>query len=162
MGEHLELARHLFGLGFSVLPLGENKVPVRKWKRLQTERCNADELGEWFGRWGYRPGIITGELSGIVVVDCDDATTTETVARAGFASDTQQQTRRGRHFVFSHPGYRTKNRVRVAGRPVDVRGDGGFVVAYPAALNWTKKQIVDCPCFCEWTLENHLLTSGTF
>tara|TARA_B100000809_G_scaffold38596_1_gene33744 strand:- start:883 stop:1359 length:477 start_codon:yes stop_codon:yes gene_type:complete len=154
MVEHLELARHLFGLGFSVLPLGENKVPVRKWKRLQTERCTTDDLIEWFGRWKYRPGVVTGELSGIVVVDCDDAIATKTVERAEFSSDTQQRTRRGRHFIYRHPGYRTKNRRNVCGRAIDVRGDGGYIVAYPAAINWTKKQITNCPCYCEWIVEN--------
>ena len=149
MTNRYELAEHLYSLGFSVLPLSDKKTPVVKWKPLQTQRCSPADLVEWFQDRGFRPGIITGELSGVVVVDCDDADATARVEAAGATSPTQQQTRRGRHYVFRHPGSDTRNRRSVGGRAVDVRGDGGYVVAYDDAGSWTSDDIESAPVYRE-------------
>ena len=148
-GNYYELAEHLYSLGFSVLPLSHKKTPVVKWKQLQTERCSPAKLVEWFRDRGFRPGIVTGELSRVVVVDCDSAEATAYVEAAGATSPTQQQTRRGRHYLFRHPGCDTRNRRSVGGRAVDVRGDGGYVVAYEDAGSWTSGDIEDAPMYVE-------------
>ena len=137
-GTHHRLAVHLYNLGFSLLPLAANKVPVVKWNRLQAERCSRADVDLWFRDNDWRPGIITGGLSGIVVVDCDDAGAVGMIENAGCGSDVRQATKRGRHFVFRHPGVLTRNRRRLGGQNIDVRGDGGYVVAYDDAAKWTK------------------------
>ena len=145
---HYQLAKHLHGLGFSLLPLAA-KVPTVKWKRLQGVRCTESDLHTWFAEHDWRPGIITGGLSGGVVVECDAHATAAGIGRAGWGSPTQQATRRGRHFVFRHPGQHTRNRRRVGGVPVDIRGDGGYVVAYDDAAAWTAHGIAAAPIYSE-------------
>ena len=74
-----------------MLPLAA-KVPTVKWKRLQGVRCTESDLHTWFAEHDWRPGIITGGLSGVVVVDCDDHATAAGIVRAGWGSPTQQAT----------------------------------------------------------------------
>jgi hypothetical protein len=141
------LAYHLHQLGFSILPLASRtKRPARKWKRFQTERCDALDLVAWFVDNDFQPGIVTGAISGIVVVDCDQAAVPDS-ARQLCDSTLTQQTTRGKHFVYRHPGYRCGNRQRINGDAVDIRGDGGYVAAYREAERWTADRIAQAPLY---------------
>jgi hypothetical protein len=142
--KRLAFALHLRELGLNLLPL-RDKVPQRKWKRLQTTRNTMTELVEWFFSRSYEIGIITGELSGIVVVDCDAPEMAEKCSR----SDVTQRTKRGLHLIYAHPGRTTKNRHKVGGLPIDVRGDGGYVCAYPDAAAWSLSGILTAPDYVE-------------
>lgn len=135
------IALHLHELGFSLLPIYE-KRPVRKWKPLQYERIDLHTLVHWFYSQQYEPGIITGELSGIIAVDYDEG-----IETGDQASTVTQRTKRGVHHIFRHPGYHCGNRQRVDGRRVDVRGDGGYIKAYPDCLNWTDNSLLDAPVY---------------
>jgi putative DNA primase/helicase len=42
------------------------------------------------------------------------------------------RTSKGAHFYFRHPGTEVRNGTHLLGRPIDVRGDGGYVVAPPS------------------------------
>lgn len=95
----------------------------------------------WWERWPEaNVGIRTGKESKVVVIDLDRrhggeeslkgleeryGTLPETVsARTGGG---------GLHLFFAHPGGTVKNKVQVAGLPgLDVRGDGGYIVAPPS------------------------------
>lgn len=144
MREH-ELALHLYDLGFSVLPVNpRSKVPCVKWKPLQTERATRDQIDEWFSGKRRRVGIITGCLSGIVAVDCDNPSET-----APQETSLQQATKRGRHYVYRHPGRHVKNRQAVGGRPIDFRGDGGYILAYQDSAEWSKDDIESAPVY-DW------------
>ena len=60
-------------LGWSVIPLryGE-KVPTLAWQVFQHRRAEEDEIRSWFKRWGrINLGIVTGPISGLVVLDID-------------------------------------------------------------------------------------------
>ena len=92
---------------------------------------------------------MTGEVSGVVVVDCDNRSAAEAVVAAGYDSVTQQATKRGRHYVFRHPGNLTRNRRNVGGEKIDVRGDGGYVVAYEDSATWTADLLADAPTYHE-------------
>lgn len=153
MNDALELAKRLYRLGFSIIPLTADKRPARPWKRYQSERCTPTDLDHWFGLADYRPGIVTGELSGIVVVDCDDEETVAAFRGSYAASPIEQRTRRGSHFVYRHPGWRTPNRQRVDGLPCDVRGDGGYVVAYADAITWAAQELETAPSYVEPCVE---------
>ena len=142
------IALHAAALGFSVLPLYDNKRPAVKWKRLQTERATAAELAEWFVDNDYTPGIITGEMSGIVAVDIDHVDALDAYLDGpNVESDVMQRTPRGWHYIYTHPGERTPNRQRVGGAMLDVRGDGGYVVAYDDVLRWTALGVATGPVY---------------
>lgn len=115
------------------------KRPLIPWRPFQTDIVSADAVRHWFERWpDANVGLITGGLSGLVVLDVDIShagadslaalerehgalpTTLEAVTGGG-----------GRHIYFRHPGHPVMNRVAL--RPgIDVRGDGGCVVAPPS------------------------------
>ncbi len=95
--------------------------------------------------WAERPeanvGICAGEGSGTVVIDVDVKAGGEETLRALEASHgplpdtlTARTGSGGRHVFFQHPGWKVRNSVGQAGlgRGLDVRGDGGYVVAPPS------------------------------
>lgn len=114
--------------GFSVIPVGKDKKPMFIWEKYQKQRPTEEEIAEWyFEKNPAGVAILTGELSGVVVLDVEvdgdasglDIPTTPTAKTGGG----------GRHYYFKHPGHEVKNRVRINKRKIDLRGDGGYVVA---------------------------------
>lgn len=124
-----ELAMGLLSDGFSVVPSGggeSGKAPIIKWEPYQARLPDKKELEHWDFR--YNPvlwGIVTGSISGIVVVDADDAETRARIEATGL--DPHIETPRGgAHFYFQYPGHPVKT---IAGLlpKIDIRADGGFV-----------------------------------
>ena len=69
------LAHGYWTRGWSVLALPPGqKAPTSSWKMRQTQRLNPFAIAMW---WTQRPdanlGIVTGRVSGLVVVDLDHA-----------------------------------------------------------------------------------------
>src|SRR5258708_6877421 len=57
--------------GFSVIPL-DKKVPRIEWIKYQTQRPTENEINNWWNQWpDANIGIVTGAISGIIVVDVD-------------------------------------------------------------------------------------------
>jgi hypothetical protein len=124
------------------------KHPIgRSWKQFQNKRQTPEELIEAFKK---RPdanvGIVTGEISGILVVDCDGPEGFESFCKVN-ANELPElpivKTGKGYHFYGRHPGGKLKNFVKT--HPgLDGRGDGGYVVAPPSRhadgheYKWTK------------------------
>ena len=109
-------------------------------------------------------GILTGAPSGIVVIDVD-AGGEETLAKlerehGPLPPTVQARTGTGRrHIYFKHPGMPVKNDVkRRLGPGLDVRGDGGFVVA-PPSLHANGKRYEWMPGAAPWDRELATLPS---
>lgn len=129
------LASEYLNRGWSVIPLSGKRPALASWRRLQTNRASPQQLGEWFG--GHSPahvGIVTGKLSGLVVVDCDTPQDAEfwqqqfpktpLIVRTGGG---------GAHFYYRYPdGDHVGNRAKLLARRIDLRGEGGYVVAPPS------------------------------
>lgn len=132
--------------GLSIIPLTvETKQPVTTWKAAQTEAATIDDLERWCANGVMRPrgsvvypfnlGLVTGALSGVVVIDCDDQAAMETAKEIGLWSPIRVITRRGVHLYFRHPGPGTHIKTVPNGLgwyKMDVKGDGGFVVLPPS------------------------------
>lgn len=97
----------------------------------------------WFAKWpDANLGIAAGATSGLVVLDIDprhdgDESLAELQRRHGNLPATAEVLTGGggRHLYFAHPGdgARLRNRAGLAGLAgLDVRGDGGYVVAPPS------------------------------
>ena len=117
--------------GFSIIPLcAKGKKPLlNTWKEFQNRRPSAREVCRW---WKMYPdsniGIVTGAISGIVVVDVEKDGTIE-----GFTPTVTAQTGGGGwHLYYKHPEIVVKNSVRKVATLTDIRGDGGYVVAPPS------------------------------
>jgi hypothetical protein len=140
------LARRLFALGLSVIPVprpqpgvppghpGDGKVPAIAWSAYQKRRPTAREIDAWFGAAPMNLAVITDQLSGAVVVDADEPEALRWLVRRLPWTPWQTQTARGFHLWYRHPGVRVPNRARVetgVGKlKIDVRGDGGYVIAW--------------------------------
>lgn len=66
----LDVAKKYLKAGFSVIPLN-GKIPAIEWKEYQTRYPTEEELEQWFSDGKKNIGIVTGEISGITVVDVD-------------------------------------------------------------------------------------------
>lgn len=127
----LDQALRLLSMGMSVIPLkARDKRPaLNSWKPYQERRATVDEVRSWFdGGVDLNIGIVTGAVSQIVAVDGDSLDAVNWL-HVTHPSPMRTRTGKGKHFFFRHPGVVIKNNVKLGGMALDVRGDGGYVVA---------------------------------
>lgn len=126
--------------GWSVIPvLAREKRPAIRWLEFQHRRADKTELERWFRHWPQaNVGIVTGAVSGLVVLDVDwSHGGRESLAALAQAYGPVPVTLEaitgggGQHLYFAHPGGLVRNQVGVA-PGIDRRGDGGYVVAPPS------------------------------
>ena len=114
--------------GFNVIPIrAGDKVPATQWRNYQSRHSTTDEIG----RWAVQPGnigIVTGAISGIVVLDLDSPEAIAEAEQRGLPDTVAVRTGKGRHVYFAHPGGVVGNRTAIF-PGADIRGDGGYVVA---------------------------------
>jgi hypothetical protein len=122
----------------------KGKHPAVPWTKYQTERASREQIIEWFtGKYrDYGVGLITGKVSGFFVIDIDEAPgkpgadTIQNVQMIHGDLPLTVQARTGgggRHILLRHPGSKYITTAKnVLGPGVDVRGDGGFIVAAPS------------------------------
>jgi hypothetical protein len=128
----LDVALAYLRRDWSVIPIDANsKRPLVAWSRYQTKRATTLEVRQW---WADHPtagvGIVTGRISQLVVVDFDGpAATTEL---GNWPETYEVQTPNGVHrYYLLGPEDRAVTGVSLFGKGVDVRGEGGYVIAPP-------------------------------
>jgi len=135
-----DAARACLARGWSVIPIERRgKRPLVAWLEFQDRLATPEELDAWFARWPEaNVGIVTGRISGLVVIDVDARHGgEESLARLESAHGPLPASVEaltgggGRHLYFAHPGGRVGNRVGLF-PGIDLRGDGGCVVAPPS------------------------------
>jgi hypothetical protein len=107
---------------------------------LKSATCDEAQVREWWRRWpDANIGIATGAASGLVALDVDvekgGAGTLAALERAhGKLPRTAQVLTGGGgwHYLFRHPGEDVRNSVGKLGAGLDIRGDGGYVIAAPS------------------------------
>ncbi|WP_304459403.1 bifunctional DNA primase/polymerase [Alicyclobacillus sendaiensis] len=119
--------------GLSVIPLQHRgKHPLVEWERWQTERPSDGQIRQWAERWpSCNWGVVTGAVSGVVVLDLDSREAIREALRRGLPKAPLVATARGVHLYFAHPGWHVQNKVKLF-PGADVRGDGGYVCAPPS------------------------------
>ena len=126
--------------GWSVIPVRERaKRPAVPWKRYQRKCVTEKTLHDWFRRSpDFNVAIVTGGLSGLVVLDVDprhggNESLRDLEREHGALPNTMESITGGggRHVYFSHPGGVVKNRTNIE-PGIDLRGDGGCIVAPPS------------------------------
>ena len=126
--------------GWSAIPIRERaKRPAVAWKAFQRKCVSEETLPDWFGRApNSNVGIVTGTLSGLVVLDVDPRHGGKESLRKlerehGALPDTMESVTGGggRHLYFSHPGGVVHNRTNIE-PGIDLRGDGGCIVSPPS------------------------------
>lgn len=96
-------------------------------------------VDRWFAKASLNIGIVTGAVSGIIVLDIDPRHEgDETLATLEREHGQLPPTWRfltgggGEHIILRHPGVRIANSAGKIGAGLDVRGDGGYIVAPPS------------------------------
>jgi hypothetical protein len=121
-----------------VLPL-DGKVPRNKGGLTQAS-IDPAVVAEWWRRWpDANVGIRTGAASGLLVLDVDTpkggaGSLAELERRHGALPKTARVLTGGggQHVYFAHPGQTVRNSAGQLGDGLDVRADGGYVVAPPS------------------------------
>ena len=156
----LEEALGYLDLGFSIIPVRGKVCLLPSWSEYQTRKPTKKEVENWF--FDLNPtgiAIITGKISGIVVLDVENGADisginipkTPTVKTGGG----------GQHYYFKHPGnIELQNVIRFRDK-MDFKADGGYVIAPPSQhksgicyqwLNGFKEtQLVNIP---DWLIQD--------
>lgn len=137
-GELLAAALNYARAGFPVLPL-DGKVP-RNSNGLTGATTDPAVIAGWWQRWpSANVGLRTGAASGLVVLDIDPrhggTTTLAQLERARGrlpAGPSALTGSGGRHLYFADRDGKVRNSAGKLGDGLDVRGEGGYVVAPPS------------------------------
>ncbi|MBB3474261.1 phage/plasmid primase, P4 family [Sphingomonas sp. BK345] len=115
-------------LGFSVFPVRhrDKRPALASWKAYQTARPPLEKVAEW-ARENRNIGIATGAISGLLVLDLDNADAIAIAEAQGLPKTIAVRTGKGRHVYLAHPGGKVGNRIGIF-PGADIRGDGGYVV----------------------------------
>lgn len=118
-------------LGWSVIPVGNDKKPLVKWQQYQTKLPSKNEVIDWFDKYPKANiAIVTGKISGIMVVDIDprnggsdqDFKLIKTlIASTGGG---------GYHYYFKYePHIKNLKNIKPG---IDLKTEGGYVIAPPS------------------------------
>ena len=142
-------AKELLRLGWSVIPLGKitrdgagKKIIAypQSWKQYQTQKASLTEVDSWTMQ---NMGVVTGHVSGILVLDCDDY-------KDGFDKElfktfripitpVQKTAGGGKQYFFKlPPSLNIRNDVCIghAGSGMDIRAEGGMVIIAPSTTTY--------------------------
>lgn len=121
--------------GWSVFPLQErDKVPWKMFpvgRHQRERRATEHEVMAWWRLGAPNVAIATGAISGLFVWDCDSELAYAASLRLGLPDTMTVKTGKGYHVYFALPDFPVGNRAGIC-TSVDVRGDGGYVVAAPS------------------------------
>lgn len=132
--------------GYTMIPgKVRDKMPLVKWKKYQTMKPTEGEIASWKKQFRHiNPLMLTGALSGIVVLDQDGEVGEQTLSRYGQLPETvtvvSPRGKAHRHYWFAYDmalgpirnftkGYHTGDLP-----DLDLRGDGGYAV-FPGATH---------------------------
>lgn len=112
------------------------KHPIGSWKEYQQRHASEEEVRSWFRKHPHaNVGIVTGEISGLVVLDIDGKEGLENLAALNFEIPETFMVETGgggQHHYFAYPPGGLSNSASKIAPKVDIRADGGFVVAPPS------------------------------
>lgn len=122
----IDYARSYLKAGASVIPLGKDKKALFPWAEYQQRHPTEQEVTEWWTKWPEANiGIVTGKISGLIVVDCDLGSDHTKYPE----TDTIRTGSGGHHLYYAYHPISNKAGIHPH---VDIRGDGGYAVAPPS------------------------------
>lgn len=120
--------------GFSIIPVLRDKRPMFSWKPFQERRATVEEIRKWWARKPAGWAVITGAISGIVILDFDGDEGLRTLEKLGLERHVVTGSG-GAHLYLTHPGWsvktlnsKTKYSLGERYPGLDIRGDGGYAV----------------------------------
>ena len=131
----LEWAKFYNSKGFSVIPLKyKSKIPaIASWKEFQDRHATDEELNKWFGNGSNNNiAIVTGQISGIVVIDLDSQEAIQYAKDNDFPKTPLVKTGKGYHLYCQYRNGISNFQNRDDLPDIDLRAEGGYVVADPS------------------------------
>lgn len=127
-------ASHLYEqFGWSVIPVdADSKAACIPWRRYQLKAADLEQMLNWSHRFPHAGiAVVTGRVSGIVVLDADGHFGAAEALKLGVPKTPMVQTPSGGfHAYFKHPGFDFKNSTKLGdSKKIDIRGDAGYVLA---------------------------------
>lgn len=135
----LEYAVH----GYSVMPIRKNKLPLlASWKKYQEHAADDVQIEAW---WKKAPnaniGVLTGKVSGITVVDIDMSNGTSVALDTFPKTYTVKTPTGGYHLYYAYaPEIQQTANTFPQFPHVDIRNDGGYVIAPPSRCDYMKEK----------------------
>lgn len=121
-------------IGWSIIPVGQDKKPLIAWAEFQERRANEQEIRAWFIKFPKANiGVVTGPVSNLLVFDID-AKHNRSSKEFQFPITTCSNTGGGgEHYFFKYPKFEVHNSAgNLFGEGVDIRANGGYIVLPPS------------------------------
>jgi hypothetical protein len=125
---------HLYeSLGWSIIPVdADTKGSLIPWRRYQLKAADLEQMLRWSAQFPQAGiAVVTGRVSGIVVLDADGPLGAAEALKRGIPKTPMAATPSGGfHAYFAHPGFDFRNSTKLGeSKKIDVRGDAGYVLA---------------------------------
>lgn len=140
--------------GFSVIPCRPgSKIPAIDWKQYQEKRASREQIEAWWKQEpNYNVAVVTGEISGISVVDVDGEKGEESLRTLStpLPETRTHKTPHGRHHIYLYQSQLHTGANFLPG--IDVRSDGGIVIMPPSkaeGLEYKRENRLDIEEFDE-------------
>lgn len=142
--------------GWRVFPLAAGtKIPIRDTNGFKDASTDRELISDWWRQWpDSNVGIATGTVSDLVVIDVDprsggDETLRQLETEHGPLPETVEVLTGGggRHIFLRHPGGVVPCSAGKLGPGIDVKADGGYIVAPPSIHPDTHREY-------EWEIEH--------
>lgn len=138
---------------------------IGNWLEYQKRLPSKDEIKAWWHRWpNANIAIITGKISGMVVIDIDDMSVYKSVFKRANTGRVSTTGSGGKHLFYQYPNVDYIGNRAGFIKGVDFRGDGGYIVAPPsshASGNNYKWTFFNTPSELPEDLLEEILAGGT-
>lgn len=134
-------AFRLMAAGFSIIPIGKDKKPlIKEVIPFRTHPADEDQIVLWWKKWpDANIGIITGKISGITVIDIDSYKPNSIDPKIFPETFTVKTGQGGLQLYYKYePGFTISAGQFPQFPNVDMRSDGGYVVAPPSITDFIK------------------------
>jgi len=129
--------------GWCVIPCKPGtKVPAIDWKKYQEVRTTREQIREWWTKWpDANVAIVTGEISGITLIDIDGSKGIESLTTLSepLPDTRRHKTPHGTHHLYQYQSLLYTGANFLPG--IDVRNDGGIAVMPPSVVDDTKYKV---------------------
>jgi len=145
----MENALRFLDAGLSLIPLN-GKRPLLEWEQYRKKRACSKQIKEWSKKYDCNFGIVTGELSGLTVIDADTQDAAAWV-KINHKTPYKVKTKKGVHYYFKWAG-ETNQKLPHFPEKIDLRGEGGYVVA-PGSIHESGAvyEEITAPEFCDFS-----------
>ncbi|MDD5015550.1 MAG: bifunctional DNA primase/polymerase, partial [Atribacterota bacterium] len=109
---------------YSLIPINSEKKPYIYWKSFQYKKANVEDIFNWYVKFtDLNIGIVTGNISKLVVIDVDDINLLPELKEflPEIEETTRVRTRRGYHYYFSLNGEQVKSTNSLFGKRLELR-----------------------------------------